>query len=838
MKHLYIVFLLALTFPSFSQVNTCFEIESILVDACAPTNQEGLNEMVRFKVGPNPLNANDLSVVWATTANSWDGVCQSNQTSAIVAELNSTIQSCGILLQPQNFILPANSNVLLVSSQQMDPSSNSFAGLSDTLYIIFHCAANATGNFANYNSSGGLRTLSMSFSAPAACSDVVSYDRGNLVTSSGTPGSENGATVNFSPDGTPEYLNFGCVAPFVPLSADWDAPANVCVSSAPIELNDLVTGVIGGSWSGEGVSGSLFNPAGLSGTIEITYSVVLGTCNAEVTESIEIITSGDASWTNPGELCATASAIDLSDFVTGDAGGVFAGDGVTGNTFSPLGLNGSIDITYSVGDGNCIAVQLQSILVTAGPDASWNFPVNTICSETGEIVLDDLVTGTVGGVWSGDGVTGNVFNPLGLEGDVTVVYEVTEGECFSSVSNTVLIIDSPSAAWTLPIFICSSAGEYPLDDLVTGTVGGTWSGDNVTGSTFNSNGESGSFSITYSVGSPGCFDEFNQILVVIPAGPSPAIIGDRRYCEGGELPTLTSSGGENSTWYSDEALTTVVFSGETYQPANDNVTTFYVTSGNEDCQSDPIAVSLDLELRIDLALSVDGSPQICDGQSLTLSAATDGLLSWSTGENSPQITISEAGTYLATSAGFCNSATDSITITDASILVTLEISTSSGPATLVVDVVTTTEGGEDCIYLLNGVETTLSAGNTLSLENEGIYLLTYQCTNSAGCIAEVSRQIDVFSGVVKLDFPNSFTPNGDGFNDNFLAQTSALTELEIVIFNRWGQQVAQFSGLSNSWNGSSNSGDVPDGVYFYIAKALDIYGNDVERQGSVTLIRQ
>jgi hypothetical protein len=52
-----------------------FEIVSVLVDACDGSN-EGQNEMVRFTVGPSPLNTSDLNVTWATVGNTWTGVCQ------------------------------------------------------------------------------------------------------------------------------------------------------------------------------------------------------------------------------------------------------------------------------------------------------------------------------------------------------------------------------------------------------------------------------------------------------------------------------------------------------------------------------------------------------------------------------------------------------------------------------------------------------------------------------------------------------------------------------------------------------------------------------------------
>ena len=46
---------------SFSQ---CFEIESILADACDNGGDEGFNEMFRMKIGPAPLNTSTLSINW------------------------------------------------------------------------------------------------------------------------------------------------------------------------------------------------------------------------------------------------------------------------------------------------------------------------------------------------------------------------------------------------------------------------------------------------------------------------------------------------------------------------------------------------------------------------------------------------------------------------------------------------------------------------------------------------------------------------------------------------------------------------------------------------------
>ena len=74
------IFTLLLSENSFSQ---CFQIESILVDACegAP-NTEGLNEMVRLKVGNTAINTSNMSVNFPS--NTWGGLIQNTITASKV----------------------------------------------------------------------------------------------------------------------------------------------------------------------------------------------------------------------------------------------------------------------------------------------------------------------------------------------------------------------------------------------------------------------------------------------------------------------------------------------------------------------------------------------------------------------------------------------------------------------------------------------------------------------------------------------------------------------------------------------------------------------------------
>lgn len=257
---LIICFLIFRIWNVFAQTPTsCFEIESILVDACVPgtgcTNAsspacscEGKNEMVRFKVGTNPLFTSNMTVNWPN--NNWLGLCQNATTAAHTAALNSTIQSCGWLLEPTNGILPAGAEVILITSTDFCTVGNSFANLADTVYILFQCAGNYAGHFANYGT--GLRTLIISFGP--GCADTVTYDRSQLVNQNGIPSASNadGSTVLFDWPGNPTYVNYGCQAPVNTVSVN--ASIN---SSPPFCKNDtiMLTGtysgtVYGVNWSG------------------------------------------------------------------------------------------------------------------------------------------------------------------------------------------------------------------------------------------------------------------------------------------------------------------------------------------------------------------------------------------------------------------------------------------------------------------------------------------------------------------------------------------------------------------------------------------------------------
>jgi gliding motility-associated-like protein len=67
--------------------------------------------------------------------------------------------------------------------------------------------------------------------------------------------------------------------------------------------------------------------------------------------------------------------------------------------------------------------------------------------------------------------------------------------------------------------------------------------------------------------------------------------------------------------------------------------------------------------------------------------------------------------------------------------------------------------------------------------------------------------------------PNIITPNGDGVNDALEIQCLDLyTDNELLVFNRWGDEVYQAQPYLNDWFGTYGGGDLPAGTYFVILR--------------------
>ncbi|MCL4815941.1 MAG: gliding motility-associated C-terminal domain-containing protein [Flavobacteriales bacterium] len=89
-----------------------------------------------------------------------------------------------------------------------------------------------------------------------------------------------------------------------------------------------------------------------------------------------------------------------------------------------------------------------------------------------------------------------------------------------------------------------------------------------------------------------------------------------------------------------------------------------------------------------------------------------------------------------------------------------------------------------------------------------------------------------------VNLPNAFSPNGDGENDVFrLLGADSVAEMELRVFNRWGQQVFYTKQKEQGWDGTFKGQPAPTGVYAYTLVATLTNGEVITKKGNVTLKR-
>lgn len=88
--------------------------------------------------------------------------------------------------------------------------------------------------------------------------------------------------------------------------------------------------------------------------------------------------------------------------------------------------------------------------------------------------------------------------------------------------------------------------------------------------------------------------------------------------------------------------------------------------------------------------------------------------------------------------------------------------------------------------------------------------------------------------VESCEVPNVITPNGDDVNDVFYTRyADVYSDVNLIIYNRWGRVVYKTESYQNDWGGERKNGKpVSDGVYFYVMK-WD--GGTKDQAGTITV---
>ncbi|MCH2195561.1 T9SS type B sorting domain-containing protein [Kordia sp.] len=224
---------------------------------------------------------------------------------------------------------------------------------------------------------------------------------------------------------------------------------------------------------------------------------------------------------------------------------------------------------------------------------------------------------------------------------------------------------------------------------------------------------------------------------------------------------------------------------------------------------------------VDFAVTALERPIVADDETLYL--CTDGTVAlpagvdadfynWSNGATSETIIVDTAGTYTVEIGNSFTIFGEQQNCSNTRTFTVIE----SGPATAIDVTITDWTNTQNTIavavqglgnyeYSLDGI--TYTNSNLFEFLLAGEYTMYVRDKNNCGIVTEP---------VFLLNYPRFFTPNNDGFNDNWqIVASSSDPTLRIYIFDRYGKRLTTLNPASKGWDGNYNGQRMPSGDYWF-----------------------
>jgi len=153
----------------------------------------------------------------------------------------------------------------------------------------------------------------------------------------------------------------------------------------------------------------------------------------------------------------------------------------------------------------------------------------------------------------------------------------------------------------------------------------------------------------------------------------------------------------------------------------------------------------------------------------------------------------------------------------------------------------TTEGPYNYTWVVEETDTlnTFNLEYTFPINQAGEYTICLTAENSIGCQSSICDQVEVKEQLTSF-IPNTFTPDGDGFNEVFKLNGLGIDSefFEFYVFSRNGDMVFSTEDLEEGWDGTYNGEPVPSDIYAYriVLKVKDSPERR-ELSGHITLLR-
>lgn len=494
---------------------------------------------------------------------------------------------------------------------------------------------------------------------------------------------------------------------------------------------------------------------------------------------------------------------------------------------------GTYCVTVTDASGICFETICVEILDSS--KITFNVQVNnpTCSNDDGNITLTPDSVGNYSYTWTPNVSSTNIASSLS-----SGVYQiqVTNGSCAwdTSITLTAPVAFMVSSSIVEPSCL-DNDGSISLNPNLPGSYTYTWT-PNVSSSNAATNLSSGTYQINVSDGS--C-DWDTTIIINTPTNSltiSSTITHATCGNSNGEI-IINASNGVGTLNYSIDNGTTMQF-GNLFNGLANGIYDLVVIDSSGCQAQEQVTIDMLSSPTIINIIQVDEKCTSTDGQ-ITIIASGSSSLNYSidngiTSQSSNVFFGLSAGTYdiVVTDANGC-SITQQVVLGRINTVVANFVATpTTGLAPLEVDFTNQSSGATSYTWIFGDGNTSSLVYPSNTYLTFGDYTATLIAADSLGCSDTATITI-IVTDIFTILVPNVFTPNGDGSNDVFLIKSTFIDELNVKIFNRWGNQLFEIKSPSDSWNG----GDSSDGTYFYALKAKGKDGEVLEKTGTITLIR-
>ncbi len=649
--------------------------------------------------------------------------------------------------------------------------------------------------------------------------------------------------------------------------------SNVITCSNPTSVLTATagTGTYTYNWSGPGIVGSNTLSAitsSLGGTYSVTVTNTSNGCTG--TETLSVVSSTNVpTAVNASPSSFTLSCLTPSTSITATSTGgttyswTAPGTGtiLSGGSTATASISGpGVYSVVATGTNGCSAAAATATMV-----ADANTPAVTVSANTVSITCVSSTTGVTvtptstvaiasyswspaSGISSGSNTTTPVFNTPGTYSCLITASNGCTTTTFVTVAN-----NSVSPSVITPAIANISCGNPNVTINPNYTPGSgltyTWSGTGIVGSPNNSSvtvNQSGTYTVSVFDTVNGCSNTATMTVTGSTIAPTATVTSTSSIGIGcsstNSMITLdaasTPSSGVTYSW-STSATTQSI---STTVPG---IYTVIVTDASNGCFV-ATQYTVDNNSTAPSNTVVANSIIPCGATTATLNGGSNDpgvIFTWTgpsviSGSNSATAIADQPGTYTLTVTNPTTGcmATNTVVVSSGvpTASFTADVTTGFTPQTVVFTNGSIGAVTYNWIFGDGSVSTSTNTSNTYN--TSGTYTVMLIASN--GLCSDTAYAVIVIEDGFTLEIPNVFTPNNDGTNDFFTIKSTGVKEIELQIFNRWGQLMYSFNGAKAAWDGITNSGEkATDGTYFYFIIATGFDGKEYKKNGPVGLFR-